>query len=335
MSWYFENGPESDVVVSTRVRLARNIVGHKFVPKANEKELAEVMNLFQDNKIIPELRFVKLHDLDELMQHSLVEKHVISKDILREKNAAILLNNEEDVCVMINEEDHIRIQAMKPGLDLHGALKMAKEIDSKMASKVEYAYSDLYGYLTACPTNVGTGLRASVMLHLPALRITGRLGKVMDVVSKVNLNVRGVYGEGTEAVGDMYQVSNKASLGMTNEEIIVNVKAIVNKIIEQERKAREYLKDRGIDFEDRVYRDFGILTSAKKISSNECAKLISVVKLGVDMGIIKEIGSDQINQISIMTKPATLQKCYKEEFEPVQRDMKRAELIKNIIHKEK
>lgn len=331
MSWYLENGPESDVVVSTRVRLARNIVGHKFVPKANGKELEEVMNLFKENKIIPELRFVRLCELDELMQNSLVEKHIISRDILNEENAALLLNNDEDVCVMINEEDHVRIQAMKPGLDLNGALKMAKEIDSKIASKVEYAYSDIYGYLTACPTNVGTGLRASVMLHLPALRITGRLGKIMDVISKVNLNVRGVYGEGTEAIGDMYQVSNKASLGMTNEEIIVNVKAISKKIIEQERKAREYLKDRGIDFEDKVYRDYGILTSARKISSDECAKLISIVKLGVDMGIIKEIDSKKVNEISIMTKPATLQKCYKEALEPNERDVKRAELIKNIM----
>ena len=331
MSWYLDNGPESDVVVSTRIRLARNIAGRKFVQKANEKELKEVMDIFKDNKIIPELRFVKLHDLDELMQDSLVEKHIISKDILSEENSAFLLNNNEDVCAMINEEDHIRIQAMKAGFDLDGALKVAKEIDGKIGSKVEYAYSDIYGYLTACPTNVGTGLRASVMLHLPALRITGRLGRIMDVINKVNLNVRGVYGEGTESFGDMYQVSNKASLGMTNEEIIVNIKSIARKIIEQERKAREYLKERGIDFEDQIYRDYGILTSAKKISSDESAKLISVVKLGVDMGIIKEIDSKKINEMSIMTKPATLQKCFKEELEPRERDIKRAELIKRIV----
>ena len=267
------------------------------------------------------------------MQNSLVEKHVISRDILNVESAGILLNADEDVCVMINEEDHVRIQAMNPGLELEKTLKTAEDIDNKIAEKVEYAYSDLYGYLTTCPTNVGTGLRASVMLHLPALRITGRIGRVLDVVNKVNLDVRGVYGEGTEAIGDMYQVSNKVSLGVTNQEIISSVKSIVNKIIEQERNAREYLMTRGIDFEDRVCRDYGILTSARKLSYDECAKLVSMVKLGVDLGIIKEIDSRKVNEISIATKPATLQKCCKEILGPKERDEKRADIIKMIVNK--
>lgn len=333
MSWYLENGPESDVVVSTRIRFARNISGHKFTEKASEKDLEEILDIFKDNKIIPELKYIRLNDLDRLMQNSLVEKHVISKDILDRKNSAIVLNTDEDICVMINEEDHIRIQAVKPGLNLEGALKTAEEVDKKIGSKVEYAYSDLYGYLTTCPTNVGTGLRASVMLHMPALRITGQIGKIIDVVNKVNLNVRGVYGEGSEAIGDMYQVSNKVSLGLTNEEIINNVKSVVNKLIEQERNAREYLKTRGIEFEDRICRDYGLLTCAKRLSYSECAKLISMVKLGIDMGIIKDIDSKKINEINVIAKPATLQKCCKEELTAQQRDLKRAELIKQIIRK--
>lgn len=333
MSWYFENGPESDVVVSTRIRFARNISGHKFNSIATNEDKEKVLDIFKNNNVVPELKFIRLSDLDELMQNSLIEKHVISRDILNVESAGILLNADEDVCVMINEEDHVRIQAMNPGLELEKTLKTAEDIDNKIAEKVEYAYSDLYGYLTTCPTNVGTGLRASVMLHLPALRITGRIGRVLDVVNKVNLDVRGVYGEGTEAIGDMYQVSNKVSLGVTNQEIISSVKSIVNKIIEQERNAREYLMTRGIDFEDRVCRDYGILTSARKLSYDECAKLVSMVKLGVDLGIIKEIDSRKINEISIATKPATLQKCCKEILGPKERDEKRADIIKMIVNK--
>lgn len=333
MSWYFENGPESDVVVSTRIRFARNISGHKFNSIATKEDEEKVLDIFKNNNVVPELKFIRLSDLDELMQNSLVEKHVISRDILNVESAGILLNADEDICVMINEEDHVRIQAMNPGLELEKTLKTAEDIDNKIAEKVEYAYSDLYGYLTTCPTNVGTGLRASVMLHLPALRITGRIGRVLDVVNKVNLDVRGVYGEGTEAIGDMYQVSNKVSLGVTNQEIISSVKSIVNKIIEQERNAREYLMTRGIDFEDRVCRDYGILTSARKLSYDECAKLVSMVKLGVDLGIIKEIDSRKVNEISIATKPATLQKCCKEILGPKERDEKRADIIKMIVNK--
>lgn len=333
MSWYFEKGSESDVVVSTRIRFARNISGHKFNSIATNEDEEKVLDIFKNNNVVPELKFIRLSDLDELMQNSLVEKHVISRDILNVESAGILLNADEDVCVMINEEDHVRIQAMNPGLELEKTLKTAEDIDNKIAEKVEYAYSDLYGYLTTCPTNVGTGLRASVMLHLPALRITGRIGRVLDVVNKVNLDVRGVYGEGTEAIGDMYQVSNKVSLGVTNQEIISSVKSIVNKIIEQERNAREYLMTRGIDFEDRVCRDYGILTSARKLSYDECAKLVSMVKLGVDLGIIKEIDSRKVNEISIATKPATLQKCCKEILGPKERDEKRADIIKMIVNK--
>lgn len=333
MSWYLESGPESDVVVSTRIRFARNISGYKFNSVASKEDKEKVLNIFKSNNVVPELKFINLSDLDGLMQNSLVEKHIISKDILGKESTGLLLNADEDICVMINEEDHIRIQAMKAGLDLEKTLKVAEKIDSKIAEKVEYSYSDIYGYLTACPTNVGTGLRASVMMHLPALRITGRIGKILDVVNKVNLDVRGVYGEGSEAIGDMYQVSNKVSLGVTDEEIINSVKSIAKKIIEQERNAREYLRARGIDFEDRVCRDFGILANAKKMSYNECVKLISMVKLGVDMGIIKDIDARKVNEISVVTKVATLKKCCKEELEPSERDIKRAELVKMIINK--
>lgn len=333
MSWYLEDGKDSDVVISSRVRLARNIKNIKFPRLAKEEELKNVLEMFKTNKIDKNLHFIKLSDLDTVMQSSLVEKHIISTDLLKASFGGILLNDDENIAIMINEEDHLRIQVMKPGFNLEDALEDALELDDKISEKIEYSFDEKYGFLTACPTNTGTGLRASVMLHLPALRITGKIDRVLDVVNKVNLNVRGVYGEGSEAVGDLYQVSNKTSLGLTEEEIVNNVEGIVKKLVEQERKAREYLKKQGLDFEDKVYRAYGSLVYAKKLSYLECAKLISIVRLGINMGIIKEIDSKKLNKISVFTKPATLQKCLKKEMTPEERDVERGNLIKQIIEK--
>lgn len=331
MSWYLEDGKDSDVVVSSRVRIARNIAGKKFVSTASDEELKDVLMTIKNSNIDSDLHFINLSDLDELMQNSLVEKRVISRDLLEMKETGILLNDAEDISIMINEEDHLRIQVMKPGFNLDEALSDAIKVDEKISSKINYAYNDKYGFLTACPTNLGTGLRASVMLHLPALRLTGKIEKVLEVVNKVNLNVRGVYGEGTEAIGDLYQVSNKISLGVTEEEIVENVKLIVQKLIEQERKAREYLKNQGETFEDRVSRTYGNLLYARKMTYSECAKLISIVRLGISMGIITEIDNEKLNKISILTKPATLQKYLKKELSAEERDIKRAKVIKQII----
>mgnify|MGYP004644578827 FL=1 len=331
MSWYLEDGKDSDVVVSSRVRIARNIAGKKFVSTASDEELKDVLMTIKNSNIDSDLHFINLSDLDELMKNSLVEKRVISRDLLEMKETGILLNDAEDISIMINEEDHLRIQVMKPGFNLDEALSDAIKVDEKISSKINYAYNDKYGFLTACPTNLGTGLRASVMLHLPALRLSGKIEKVLEVVNKVNLNVRGVYGEGTEAIGDLYQVSNKISLGVTEEEIVENVKLIVQKLIEQERKAREYLKNQGETFEDRVSRTYGNLLYARKMTYSECAKLISIVRLGISMEIITEIDNEKLNKISILTKPATLQKYLKKELSAEERDIERAKVIKQII----
>lgn len=331
MSWYLEDGKDSDVVVSSRVRIARNIAGKKFVSTASDEELKDVLMTIKNSNIDSDLHFINLSDLDELMKNSLVEKRVISRDLLEMKETGILLNDTEDISIMINEEDHLRIQVMKPGFNLDEALSDAIRVDEKISSKINYAYNDKYGFLTACPTNLGTGLRASVMLHLPALRLTGKIEKVLEVVNKVNLNVRGVYGEGTEAIGDLYQVSNKISLGVTEEEIVENVKLIVQKLIEQERKAREYLKNQGETFEDKISRTYGNLVYARKMTYSECAKIISIVRLGISMGIITEIDNKKLDKISILTKPATLQKYLKKELSAEERDIERAKVIKQII----
>ena len=331
MSWYLEDGKDSDVVVSSRVRIARNIAGKKFVSTASDEELKDILMTIKNSNIDSDLHFINLSDLDELMKNSLVEKRVISRDLLEMKETGILLNDTEDISIMINEEDHLRIQVMKPGFNLDEALSDAIKVDEKISSKINYAYNDKYGFLTACPTNLGTGLRASVMLHLPALRLTGKIEKVLEVVNKVNLNVRGVYGEGTEAIGDLYQVSNKISLGVTEEEIVENVKLIVQKLIEQERKAREYLKNQGETFEDKISRTYGNLVYARKMTYSECAKIISIVRLGISMGIITEIDNKKLNKISILTKPATFQKYLKKELSAEERDIERAKVIKQII----
>ena len=331
MSWYLEDGKDSDVVVSSRVRIARNIAGKKFVSTASDEELKDVLMTIKNSNIDSDLHFINLSVLDELMQNSLVEKRVISRDLLEMKETGILLNDTEDISIMINEEDHLRIQVMKPGFNLDEALSDAIKVDEKISSKINYAYNDKYGFLTACPTNLGTGLRASVMLHLPALRLTGKIEKVLEVVNKVNLNVRGVYGEGTEAIGDLYQVSNKISLGVTEEEIVENAKLIVQKLIEQERKAREYLKNQGETFEDKISRTYGNLVYARKMTYSECAKLISIVRMGISMGVITEIDNKKLNKISILTKPATLQKYLKKELSAEERDIERAKVIKQII----
>ena len=221
---------------------------------------------------------------------------------------------------------------MASGLELENSLALALEIDKKLEEIVSYAYSDKYGFLTSCPTNVGTGLRASVMVHLPALTRTGNIGKILDVVNGFDMNIRGLYGEGSKSKGDIYQISNKQSLGISEEETIKNIRIITDKVIDQEKLARKILAKSEIELEDKVYRDYGILTNAKKIASAECNSLLSNVKLGVDMGIIKEINDLKVKKLETYTKPANLQKYLGQPLESLDRDIKRAEVIKQIIN---
>lgn len=331
MSWYFDKGSEDNIIVSTRIRLARNIEGINFLNKMTNEDEEKIINIFKNNNING-LKLYKLSDIDEITKLSLIEKHILSKDILNRKNGAFLLSDDEKICVMLNEEDHIRIQVINPGLNFKNSYDEAKEVDENISKLAKYAYSDKYGYLTTCPTNLGTGLRVSVMLHLPALRITGRIQKVLDVINKVNVTVRGVYGEGSSAVGDMYQLSNKVSLGISEEDILNSVRKITDTIIKKEREARVFLKKSGIEFEDKISRMYGNLLYAKKLDYSECAKLISNIKLGVDMGIIKDIDIEKVNKIRILAKPASLQKYFKSKLETDDRDIKRAELIKEILN---
>ena len=334
MSWYLENWKESDVIVSSRVRLARNIKEFPFkirMSKVQKEKMLEKIK-FITPQIGYGLKFMYLKDMDDITKMSLVEKNIISPELaLAEDDEAILINDEENICIMLNEEDHIRLQVFTSGLDLQNTLNLAVEIDNKLDELLGFSCNEKYGYLTACPTNVGTGLRASVMVHLPALKITGNLSKILHIVNNFGMTIRGMYGEDSQSKGDIYQISNIQTLGMDEKEIILNLENITKKVVEQERLARKYLAKNGIELEDKVYRSYGILTNARKLNSDECSNLLSNVKLGTDLGIITELDDLTVKKMILYTKPANLQKFLGKMLEANQRDIKRAEIIKQII----
>lgn len=335
INWYLQSGKDSDVVTSTRIRIARNIKDNKFKNKMSKEEKETVIDKIEN--ILPQigygLKLIRLKDLDNLNLLSLIEKHLISPNfaVNSKETGAILINADENICIMINEEDHIRIQVFASGLELDNSLNLANEIEKEMGNLINYAFSEKYGYLTENMTNVGTGLRASVMVHLPALTATRNIDKVLDVVNGFGMNIRGLYGDGSETQGNVYQISNKQSLGISDKEIINNLKLITSKIIEQERMARKYLAKKSMELEDRVYRAYGILSNCRKVSANEAKKLISDVKLGTDLGIIKEMNDLKVNKLDLYTKSASLQLFIGQTLNENEREIARAETIKKIL----
>ena len=335
MNWYLQSGNEADVAISTRIRLARNINGFTFaLKKDGEREALE-------NKVKEVLfgigyglKFLKLKDMDDITKMSLVEKHLISPNFALEQNenGSILINEEENICIMIGEEDHLRIQVFSSGLDLENTMNLAIELDEKLGELLGYDISKKYGYLTRCPSNVGTGLRASVMLHLPAISMTGNDKKILESLSGLGMVVRGGYGENSEIEGQIYQISNYQTLGISENEIIENLKVMVEQIIKQERQARKFLTKDVLSLEDKIYRSYGILINARKISTQETMKLLSMVKMGTDLGILPEMTDKKIKELYLYTKPANLQKYKQEQYEIIERDIKRAEIIKQILN---
>ncbi len=334
MNWYLQSSENSDVARSTRVRLARNLNDFKF-NLGNKEDMKVLANRIKENlyAIGYGLKFFRLKDMDDITKMSLVEKNLINPEFVLNKNELgnILINDEENICIMIGNEDHIELQVFNCGLDLENALNLAIEVDKKIEEALGYAVNKKYGYLTSCPNNVGTGLRASVMVHLPALSKTKNTKKVLDAINSFGVNIRGVYGENTESTGDMYQISNKQTLGITEQEIIQNLYVIVEKVIKQEREARKILAKDDIALEDLIYRSYGILSNCRKISSEETRELLSNIKLGTDLGILKELTDLEVQKLYLYTKPANLQKYVGEQYEAIERDIKRAEVIKEII----
>ena len=334
-NWYLQNGKDSDVVVSSRVRLSRNLNGFNFLNRCTKEEQEKILEKVKE--IVPSLgyglKYVNLDDLDDVTKLSLAEKHLLSPEFVvnNKKKKAIIVNDEENICIMINEDDHIKLQVFSSGQELENLLNLATELDEKIGDILEYSYNKNFGFLTASPINIGTGLKASVIVHLPALTLTGNLSKMLRIVNNLGMSVKGVYGEGSQNSGDLYQISNNQTIGITEKEIITNVKNIAEKIIEQERTARKYLCKNEIELQDVVYRAYGVLTNAVKINSDESRKLLSEVKMGVDLGILNELDDGQVRKLELYTKPGNLQKYVGKTLDGYEREIKRAEVIKQII----
>ena len=321
MNWYLQSGKESDVVTSTRIRFARNLPEFKFNLK-DKKDIEKLKNKIKENvyAIGYGLKYLELKDMDDITKMSLVEKNLISPEYaVHNEDGAILINDEENICIMINDEDHLKIQVFSSGLELENTLNYAIEVDQKIEEILGYATSKKYGYLTSLPTNCGTGLKASVMVHLPALTITKNINKVFYTINNFGVNIVGAYGENSKEYGDVFQISNKRTLGVTE------------KLIEQERKARKFLAKDTLDLEDTIYRSYGLLSNCRKISLEEAQKLISNVKIGTDLGILPELNDSKVQQLILYTKPANMQKYLGEQYEALERDIKRAEVIKKIM----
>ncbi|MDP2921780.1 MAG: protein arginine kinase [Candidatus Omnitrophota bacterium] len=338
--WIRCTGPLCDIVMSSRVRLARNLAEYPFSHWASKKEQETVMALSRESigkvKSLKDSMFVEIGKLDPIDKQFLVERHLMSKEhMIDSENKGLCVGKDEVISIMINEEDHMRIQVMKSGFNLKEAWQIIDEVDNDLGNSLDFAYSADLGYLTACPTNTGTGMRASVMLHLPSLVMTKQIGKVLQAITKLSLTARGLYGEGTEASGNFFQISNQVSLGHKEEEIIDNIERIIKQIVDHEQSARETLFSQTREaLEDRIWRAYGTLKSAHIITSTETIDLLSLVRLGVDLGVIKQADRTLINELFVITQPAHLQKLEKKKLGPNQRDVKRAEIIRDKFGKQ-
>lgn len=326
----------ADVVLSSRIRLARNINDLPFPSIADLKQQKEVDKTVSEGLgKLGEYKYSLMSGLSHEDRLTLVEKHLISPQLINEnKYSGVWLNKDESVSIMVNEEDHIRTQVVLPGLDLENGFKIADEIDNILEENIEFGFTEETGYLTACPTNVGTGLRASVMVHLPALVLTKQINRILTAVSQLGLAVRGIYGEGSESLGNILQISNQVTLGQSEWEIIDNLKRVTKQIIDHEYSSRKYLvEENQVHVKDKVYRAYGILSNAYTITSKEALELLSYLKLGVDLKLIDGIKPDFFKQLIVITRPGFLQKLYGHTLNTETRDMKRAEVIREILSK--
>ena len=335
--WMEGSGPEIDIVISSRIRAARNIVGHTFPCLASDEETAAVLEkIYAATATVDDFSDFTYWPMDRLSgleKQALVEKHLISPFLARElKHGALLLREDEAVSIMINEEDHLRIQAILPGLQLEEAWREAGHYDDLLEGKLEFAFDDRFGYLTACPTNIGTGLRVSVMLHLPALIMTRQINRFLGALSQVGLTVRGLYGEGTEIVGNLVQVSNQVTLGQTEEEIISNLYSVIRQVIEQEQNARQALLDKKrANLADKAWRALGLLKNARLMSSQEAIQLLSDLRLGYDLGLVMEVDHRLLNELLVLIRPGCLQLLAHRELNNAERNLERPVRIKEAL----
>lgn len=329
--WFKEISNDSDVVISTRIRYARTISGYKFPNMMSKKEKKELLKKVKNSVNKEEYNFFETSNIDEITLGSLVEEHLISKELKNMEDTAIIINKNCDIVAMVNEEDHLRIQAFDSGFNIVNCYNKLNEFTDNLSNSLEFVINKDYGYITACPSNVGAAMRVSVMVHLPALAKLGLLSKTIDDAINMGISVRGLYGENTAGYGHMYQISNQQTLGISDKDIIKKIKAVVGTIISQERKAREVLRESSIYLEDEVYRAYGILKNARIISDDEALKLLSKLRLGVAMNIVNEVDLQKIQSLLIDIQSNTLKNIFKDDLSREQEEIKRGDYIREEL----
>lgn len=335
--WLRGTGPESDIVMSSRIRLARNLAHFPFLNRADDSVRAEVERTLRKQvmqlSLDKDLTYLDVNSLEGVDRQFLVERQLISRELAESHGSrGVGISEEENVSLMVNEEDHLRIQVLRSGFDLDACWQEINRIDDLLEAHVTYAFSEQLGYLTACPTNVGTGIRVSVLLHLPALVITKEIQKVFQALQKISLAVRGLYGEGSQAMGDFYQISNQVTLGKSEEYLLNNLKNVIPSIISYERKFRDALvKENRQGLHDQVSRAHGILKTARTISSEETMHLLSSVRMGVNLGLIEDLPIPTVNELFIHTQPAHLQKMRNAHLETSERNQARASYLRQRL----
>ncbi len=335
--WFDGSGPRADEILSTRVRLARNVAGARFVGHARDEDLAPIYSrLVSAIRSAPALQGANLTpitDLGVLDRQFLLERHLLSHDMTAEaKYRGIAIGTDESLSVMVNEEDHLRLQCLKSGMQLVEGWDEVNQLDQELGREIPFAYSEEFGYLTSCPTNAGTGMRASVLVHLPALVLSGRIKKVLAGITQVGLAVRGFHGEGTEVVGNFFQISNQVTLGISEGATIEKLQGVVLQILEMEGRAREaLLRDAPRQIEDKIGRSHGTLKYARIMSTQECMGLVSAVRFGVTIGLVNLPDLATLNEILIYSQPAHLQKIAGREMSSVDRNEYRAAWIQDRL----
>ncbi len=329
-----ENCEEKEIVVSTRIRLARNLTGIPFEIKMKPKD-ADYLIQVVNSAIMGKLkgRYLLVQKLTPLERESLLESHLVSPAFVKaDRPSAVFISERGDISIMVNEEDHLRIQGLACGLSLTNTLLKVFEVEEFLGENLGYAFNEEYGFITSCPTNLGTGMRVSVLLHLPGLVYTNEVDKILKSAINLGMAVRGLFGEGTEIKGNLFQISNQRTLGYTEEELVQSMNKFTKMVIDIEKKTRNIIFEKArYEFEDKVYRSLGILTSARILSSDETLSLLSAVRLGVGMGIIDNISIDTINEIMLVSRPGNIQFYFGEILEEQERDVKRAEYVRKRL----
>lgn len=334
--WYTESGKDGDVVLSSRIRLARNIKGIPFPRRADKDAQKKVIELCRAAAEASEEKFsyIDIGSMKDYEKQAIAECHLISPQMMDDSvERGVLLSDDSSVSILINEEDHLRIQCMAAGFNIDDCFERANKIDDMIEKSVDYAFDSTFGYLTCCPTNMGTGMRASVMVHLPALTMSGNINSIIDSLSQLGMTVRGIFGEGSKATGNIYQISNQLTLGETEENILERFVQVINEVIEKERELRKRIYDSDkYRVKDKLLRSFGVLINAVLLSSAEAMNRLSDVRFAVELGIVKSIDYKQLNTAIYAILPANIVKNYN-LTDPTERDLKRAELIKEILVK--